>query len=316
MRKFTWGALRADGLALSAVANFTVSYAVTKVALAEWHPLAFMGTRFAVMAAIALGVLGIQRRFGVVFGTDLPRFALAGLFGFTLYQLGFVLGLDRTSAFSSTLLLTTIPLCSLLFLRIGGVEPVAPAQWGGVGLAVAGITVLIWAEEAGPRLAEARLGDLLSLGAAASFALYGIVGKPLGARYPASTVLAGTLLLGSLPLLPLSLVAAPARFGSAISTGGWGDLGVLGCRARVSRLHVVERGHRRAGRGGHRALHAAGPDLRRAPRGRMAGRAPHRGEARRGRPDAGGPGARARVGPGGQAGAESMSRRASSPRPC
>jgi drug/metabolite transporter (DMT)-like permease len=203
------------------VANFTVSYAVTKVALAEWHPLAFMGTRFAVMAAIALGVLGIQRRFGVVFGTDLPRFALAGLFGFTLYQLGFVLGLDRTSAFSSTLLLTTIPLCSLLFLRIGGVEPVAPAQWGGVGLAVAGITVLIWAEEAGPRLAEARLGDLLSLGAAASFALYGIVGKPLGARYPASTVLAGTLLLGSLPLLPLSLVAAPARFGSAISTGGW-----------------------------------------------------------------------------------------------
>jgi drug/metabolite transporter (DMT)-like permease len=211
----------ADFLALCAVTTFTLSYTLTKVALEEWHPLAFMGTRFVVMAAIALSVLGIQRRFGVVFGPDLGRFALAGLFGFTLYQLGFVLGLDRTSAFSSTLLLTTIPLCSLLFLRIGGVEPVEPAKWGGVGLAAVGIAVFIWAEDGGPRLAEARLGDLLSLGAAASFALYGIVGKPLGARYPASTVLAGTLLLGSLPLLPLSLVAAPSRSGAAISASGW-----------------------------------------------------------------------------------------------
>jgi drug/metabolite transporter (DMT)-like permease len=199
-----WATLRADFLALCAVANFALSYALSKLALAEWHPLAFTGTRFAAMAAIALGVLGIQRRLRVVFGADLPRFALGGLFGFTLYQLGFVLGLDRTSAFSSTLLLTTIPLCSLLFLRMGGVEPVEPAQWGGVGVAAVGIAVFIWVEEGGPRLAEARLGDLLSLGAAASFALYGIVSKSLGARCPASTVLAGTLLLGSLPLLPLS----------------------------------------------------------------------------------------------------------------
>jgi O-acetylserine/cysteine efflux transporter len=221
MGRPTWAALRPDLQALCAVASFALSYALTKVALEEWHPLAFMGSRFVAMAAIALVVLGVQRRFGVVFGPDLPRFALGGLFGFTLYQLGFVLGLDRTSAFSSTLLLTTIPLCSLVFLRIGGVEPVEPAQWGGVGLAAVGIALFIWAEEGGPRLADARLGDLLSLGAAASFALYGIVGKPLGARYPASTVLAGTLLLGSVPLLPLSLVAAPARSGSAISAGGW-----------------------------------------------------------------------------------------------
>jgi drug/metabolite transporter (DMT)-like permease len=227
MGGLAWARLRADVLAFCAVANFTLSYALTKVALDEWHPLAFMGTRFVVMAAIALGVLGAQRRLGVVFGADLPRFALGGLFGFTLYQLGFVLGLDRTSAFSSTLLLTTIPLCSLLFLRIGGVEPVAPAQWGGVGLAAAGIAVFIWAEEGGPRLAEARRGDLLSLGAAASFAL--------------------------------------------------------------------------------RAVHAAGAGARRAAGGRLARRAAHRNEARRRGPDHGRPGARTRVGPGRQEGAEPVS---------
>ena len=221
MGGLAWATLRADLLALCAVTNFALSYALTKVALDEWHPLAFTGTRFAAMAAIAVGVLGVQRRLRVVFGADFPRFALGGLFGFTLYQLGFVLGLDRTSAFSSTLLLTMIPVCSLLFLRIGGVERVEPVQWGGVSLAAAGIAIFIWAEGGGARLTEARVGDLLSLGAAASFALYGIVGKPLGARYPASTVLAGTLLLGSLPLLPLSLLAAPARSDAMISAGGW-----------------------------------------------------------------------------------------------
>ena len=32
-----WARLRADVLALCAVANFTLSYALTKVALDEWH---------------------------------------------------------------------------------------------------------------------------------------------------------------------------------------------------------------------------------------------------------------------------------------
>ena len=74
----------------------------------------------------------------------------------------------------------------------------------------------------GLRVTEARVGDLLSLGAAASFALYGIVNKPLATRYPASTVLAGTLLIGSIPLAPLALVDSGGQSWSAISMIGWG----------------------------------------------------------------------------------------------
>jgi drug/metabolite transporter (DMT)-like permease len=71
-------------------------------------------------------------------------------------------------------------------------------------------------------VAEARVGDLLSLGAAASFALYGIVNKPLAKRYPASTVLAGTLLVGSIPLVPLGLVDAGGQSWHEVSLAGWG----------------------------------------------------------------------------------------------
>jgi O-acetylserine/cysteine efflux transporter len=219
--RMAWRGLRPDVLAVAAVVNWGLSYGLTKLALAQWRPLAFTGTRFLAMALIAATVLGSQGRWRALVGPDRYRFLLGGLLGFTLYQLGFVLGLERTSAVSSTLLLATIPLFSLLFLRLGGLERVRSRQWAGVALAIAGVGLLVLAKPEGPRLTDARLGDALSLGAAASFALYGIVTRPLGERFPASTVLAGSLLIGSLPLIPLGLLEpAPQRW-DAITTSGW-----------------------------------------------------------------------------------------------
>ncbi len=212
---------RADLLAVLAVVNWGLSYGLTKLAFREWRPLVFTGTRFLAMAVIALVVLTVQGRLRAVVGRDRARFTLGGLFGFTLYQLGFTLGLDRTSAFASTLLLTTVPLFSLLFLRLGGVESVGRRQWAGVGLATAGILLFVSGTSGGLRLTETRVGDLLSLGAAASFALYGIVNKPLAACYPPSTVLAGTLLIGSVPLVPLGLLGSAGQSWEAISPSGW-----------------------------------------------------------------------------------------------
>jgi len=216
-----WPFLRADLLAVAAVVNWGLSYGLTKLALAQWRPLTFTGTRFVAMALIAATVLRTQGRLHVLVGPDRARFLLGGLLGFTLYQLGFVLGLDRTAALSSTLLLATIPLFSLLFLRLGGVERVRSRQWAGVVLAIVGVGLLVLAKGDAPRLADARLGDGLSLGAPASFALYGIVTRPLGDRYPASTVLAGSLLIGSLPLIPLALLESPPQRWAAIAPSGW-----------------------------------------------------------------------------------------------
>src|SRR5262249_8019945 len=157
-----WPAIRADVLAVSAVVNWGLSYGLTKLAFAEWRPLPFTGTRFLAMATIAGAVLARQGRVLVIRCPDRERVAPARLSGFMLSQLGFALGLERTSAFSSALLLTTIPLFSLLFLRLAGLEPVRPGQWAGVALAACGIALFVAATPGGPHLAEARWGDLLS----------------------------------------------------------------------------------------------------------------------------------------------------------
>jgi O-acetylserine/cysteine efflux transporter len=65
------------------------------------------------------------------------------------------------------------------------------------------------------------LGDALSLGAAVSFALYGLVNRPLVRAYPPETYTAYTVLAGSIPLLAVSTPAAIEQPWGAISAWGW-----------------------------------------------------------------------------------------------
>jgi drug/metabolite transporter (DMT)-like permease len=65
------------------------------------------------------------------------------------------------------------------------------------------------------------VGDALSLGAAVSFALYGLVNRPLVRDYPPEAYTAYALLAGTIPLLAISLPAATAQRWDAISLWGW-----------------------------------------------------------------------------------------------
>src|SRR3954464_3178044 len=86
---------------LVVVGLWASTFIVTKAAFAEVSPLAFVFVRFALMTALAFAVLAARRRAWRVRRSDLPRFFVAGMAGYTFYQLGFVLGLERTSPFAS-----------------------------------------------------------------------------------------------------------------------------------------------------------------------------------------------------------------------
>src|SRR4051812_13389101 len=88
---------------LVVVTMWASTFLITKAAFAEVSPLAFAFVRFVLMTLLAFAVLAIRGKGRIQFirRADLPRFLAAGLAGYTFYQLGFVLGLDRTSPFSS-----------------------------------------------------------------------------------------------------------------------------------------------------------------------------------------------------------------------
>ena len=207
-------------LALLTVVGFWSStFIVTKAVYVEISPLAFLFARFALMCLLAFGVLMVRRRGAErrIARRDLGRFAAAGVTGYTLYQLGFALGLDRTSPFSSALLIAMVPLITVLILAVSG-ESTPLQGWLGLAIAVTG-TIVFLADKRG---AEGTLvGDLLSLGAAFAFATYGIVNRPLVARYPMETWTAYAVLFGSIPLLLISGPAAIAQDWSALSVWSW-----------------------------------------------------------------------------------------------
>jgi drug/metabolite transporter (DMT)-like permease len=204
---------------LLVVSMWASTFVVTKGAFAEISPMAFIFVRFALMTLLAFGVLAARGRRAQwrIQRADLPRFALAGLAGYTLYQLGFVLGLDNTSPFSSSLLIAMVPFFTMLILAAMG-ERTALGAWAGLAIGIAGVVIFL-ADKQGA--AGTLLGDALSLGAAVSFAFYGVINRPLVRAYSPETYTAYAVLLGTIPLLILSTPAALAQPWGAISFWGW-----------------------------------------------------------------------------------------------
>src|SRR5262245_59780475 len=116
---------------LLVVGLWASTFIVTKHAFAELAPLAFTFVRFALMTTLAFAVLFARGRSRRINRRDLPRFVLAGLTGYTFYQLGFVLGLERTSPFTSSLLIAMVALFTLVLLAARGGRPLARC-WAGL----------------------------------------------------------------------------------------------------------------------------------------------------------------------------------------
>src|SRR4051812_27337483 len=72
------------------------SFVVTKDAFDEMAPLSFIFVRFLLMTSLAFGVLLFSARGDrsqlMIQRSDLPRFIVVGLAGYTFYQLEFVFG--------------------------------------------------------------------------------------------------------------------------------------------------------------------------------------------------------------------------------
>jgi drug/metabolite transporter (DMT)-like permease len=210
---------------LVVVGLWASTFIVTKHAFAELAPLAFTFVRFALMTALAFVVLFARGRSWRIDRRDLPRFALAGLTGYTFYQLCFVLGLERTSPFTSSLLIAMVPLFTLIILAGRGERP--PARgWAGLAVALAGVVIFL-ADQWGQGAAGSLVGAALNIGAAVSFALYGVVNRPLVRDYPPETYTAYTLLAGSIPLMLVATPSALAQNWGAVSALGWLEIGYM-----------------------------------------------------------------------------------------
>jgi drug/metabolite transporter (DMT)-like permease len=119
-------------------------------------------------------------------------------------------GMNLSTPFSSSLVLTSGPLFTLGILAALGAERLRGRQVAGTLIACAGIVIFL-ADKFAAGLAGAGAGDLLLLLAAFLFALYTVLAQPLAKRYGPLIVLSYTLFFSA----PFILVFTAAHFTSA-----------------------------------------------------------------------------------------------------
>ena len=171
-------------------------------------------------------------------------------------------GMNLSTAFSSSLVLTCQPLFTLAILAGLGAERLRRQQVAGTLIAFSGI-VLFLADKFAAGLSRAGLGDLTLLVAGAAFSAYTVLQRPLADRYGPLIVLSYTLLF-SMPIMLCSRTATWLRSTSRVRPRNLGGA-LLGARGLlVLRLAALDLGEQRARRRAQRALHV--PDA--AGRGR------------------------------------------------
>jgi drug/metabolite transporter (DMT)-like permease len=201
-----------------------VNFAITKVVLAELGVWPFLFVRFLAMPlfGFALLVAVTRRHFPRTWPRreDLTRFIAAGLIGHTAHVSLVMWGINLSTAFSSSLVLTSSPLWTLLILALLGVERLRRRQIIGTLIAFADIVVFL-SDKFVAGFALAGAGDLVLLVAASLFSLYTVITKPLVERYGPLNVMCYSLLFGAPPLVLATLPAFLDAPLAAVSAGVW-----------------------------------------------------------------------------------------------
>ena len=201
-----------------------MNFAFVKYILGYIGVGAFLFMRFALLTLLGFALLAVAFR-GRLRLTwprreDLPRFIGAGLVGHA-FHVGLVMyGMNLSTAFSSSLVLTSSPLFTLALLAGLGAEPLRRRQIAGTLVAFAGI-VLFLSDKFVRGRASAGLGDLVLLSAAALFSLYTVMVRPLAERYGALIVLSYTLLFSAPLILAFTFVDVRAVRFSELGAAVW-----------------------------------------------------------------------------------------------
>jgi drug/metabolite transporter (DMT)-like permease len=210
--------LAVDAALWLVVLMWASTFTLFKVAWREIDPVAFTGLRFASIVLLAVGLLAATRSQAPFRRKDVPALLASGLTGYFGYQMGFILGLDRTSAIATAVLIATSPIWSILFAWALGRERPSRIQLAGVAVGFAGVALFLRGWEA---FGSAKLGDLLSLMAAAAFGAYSVINQPLIRRDSGVQLMAYGLLTGGLLIVLVGMPAMVHQDWGAVSASSW-----------------------------------------------------------------------------------------------
>ena len=190
-----------------------------------------MGPIFATLLPMAIATACLvplvhrqQRRAGrapAIGAADILRFAVIGVFGQVVAQLGITWGVGLAPASNAALLSLTLPIATavIAYLLLG--ERMTPVRWISFAIAVAGVLQCSGIDWNDLRFASGGVvaGNLLIMSGVLGSAFYNVYGKKLLDRYTPLEVLLYSYYAVLVCLVPLTLYLEPGSFHSVMSFG-------------------------------------------------------------------------------------------------
>jgi drug/metabolite transporter (DMT)-like permease len=213
-------------LIVAMVMLWSANYIVVKVALREFPPLLLCGLRVSVAGLFMIPAFLWQNGAASLSKRDLPLLLYLGLFGMTLNQLFFLLGLSRTSVVHSVLIISMTPIFVLLIAALMKQERITVRKAAGMLIALSGVAILhaLPPVNAAPAARPSLLGDLFIFGAAVTFSWFTVMGKSVTLRHSGITVNTFGYVGGALALAPMTIYQSRNFAYSGVSPAGWTTL--------------------------------------------------------------------------------------------
>jgi drug/metabolite transporter (DMT)-like permease len=204
------------------IVGWSGNYVAGKIALHSFPPVLLYGLRISMAAVMMLPVYFWQRRRSPPTWTrrDLPLMVAIGVFGVSLNQFLWVLGLSRTSVVHSSIFGNMSPMLVLLLAGARGLERLTPRKIAGVLVSLAGV-VLLRAMDSHSHGDATFLGDLITFCGSLAFAIFTVLGKPTAKQYGSIAINTVAYVGGAALLAPVTLWQA-ARFPlAAVPWSAW-----------------------------------------------------------------------------------------------
>jgi drug/metabolite transporter (DMT)-like permease/GNAT superfamily N-acetyltransferase len=150
------------------------------------------------VASATMGIVAVVTRMRMPKREDLPRIALAALFGITFYHLGFTFGETKVSAGAAALIIASGPIWTALLAVFFLKEKFNIWGWMGVALAFSGVATIAFSAGGGFHLEPMALLVML---ASMSTAVYFVIGKKPLRTYSSLEFTAYVIWIGVLPML-------------------------------------------------------------------------------------------------------------------
>ena len=193
---------------LLVVVIWATNYPIAKYGISGLNAFVFNSIRYIIASIILCFPFIRHLHWTTVQKGDGLKLFRASVIASVVYQMFFIVGLSMTTAGNSAILLSTSPLWTIFLNARLHKERIMPQVWTGMVLSLCGIVMIIIGS--GKKLefgGNDILGDIISLIAAALWALNTTLQKPLLIKYPAPQFALIQFVIGA---VGLSLIAAPS----------------------------------------------------------------------------------------------------------